>query len=132
MVVTPQWVNSSLPLTPEQDFDYRTHVLLQLTKQALRLVVVPDLEPLLRPSPPSPLASHLGAGRRRGQVSPRLDWLALDGSEAVFRLFERIKNRREKEAAGCELSHYLQEAGRSDYGLAWSWHWADLGSEPYP
>merc|ERR1719336_643525 len=102
LVESPSWLNTSLPLTPATVFDFHIHVLLHLTMQAVPVTIYPDLH-LLTTSNNLKSASmdvdnsivnrsnaNLVVGRRNGQTSPDLCWLATDGSFAAFDLFAKI------------------------------------------
>ena len=148
VVEAPPWLNtSSASLCPSQLCDYRIHVLLHLTMQAVPITSLPDLAPLTS-LPLTGGATTLVAGRRRGQTSPAVDWVVTDGSFAAFHLFLTMRKMR-REGGGCELRAYLQalseegKAERVSHGwvppslagankaVTWSWGAADFGSNQY-
>lgn len=135
LVETPSWVNTSLPLIPDTNFDFHVHVLLQITMQAVPVTAIPDLQFLLIPSR-KPKNSTLVVGRKSGQASPDLRWLSTDGSFAAFNLFAKIDQMGRQEGSKRDLVMFLQVVGSSSAAssnpLTWTWGPVDFNSEFKP
>ena len=132
VVERPPWLNSS-SLSPLLLLHYQTHILLEMTMQAVPVVVTPSLHPPSTCPSSSTSSTTVTAGKVAGQRSPSLDLITTDGSFAAFNLFVQMRNLMEfggdKPSSGVvdksnpSLSWFLQKLGdpRAAHPVTWSW-----------
>ena len=77
--------------------------------------------------------ANLVVGRRNGQTSPDLRWLATDGSFAAFDLFAKIDRMRRHEGAERDFGKILRRVVSASDGiigkpLTWNWGPVDFQS----
>ena len=103
--------------------------------QAVPVIVVPDLY-FLQIASREPKNSTVVVGRKNGQASPDLRWLATDGSFAAFDLFAKIDQMGRQEGSKRDLGKFLQLVRSSSAGssnpLTWNWGPVDFNSDFKP
>ena len=99
------------------------------------MTAIPDLN-FLTITSRKPKNASLVVGRKSGQTSPDLRWIATDGSFAAFNLFAKIDHMGRQEGWKRDLGKFLQVIGSSSAAsnnpLTWSWGPVDFKSEFKP
>ena len=108
--------------------------------QAVPVTIYPDLHLLTTSSNPKNTSigidnsivktsnANLVVGRRNGQTSPDLRWLATDGSFAAFDLFAKIDRMVRHEGGERDFGKILRRVSASDgiNGKPLTWNWGPV------